>query len=487
MSDETTSCTLRCLGAAGTVTGSKHLLEVDGRRILVDCGLFQGLKELRLKNWRELPVPPSSIDVVVLTHAHIDHTGYLPRLIRDGFNGRILATPASADLARLLLRDAGYLQEEEAAFHNKRRSSKHHPALPLYTAEEGADAAERIEEVGYDQVVPLFSEDGAMAGRQGRGVRLTYRPAGHILGSATATFEIDDGALNPDQPKRIVFSGDIGPHDAALHLPATPPGVADALIVESTYGDRFHPEEDPADSLAAIVHRAETRGGALIVPAFAVARTQTLLYLIAQLENQHKIPTLPVYIDSPMAIDATELYRQHGAELRPEIRRALAEGRGPLRPLNLHVARSPELSKRINHLDGPFILISASGMMTGGRILHHLMHRLSHPETTIMFAGYQAIGTRGWRLQQGETKLRMFGRDIWVRAEIETLDGLSAHGDQNDLMAWLAGALPRTEDGPKTFIVHGEEDPAATFAARIRRDLGWKDVEVAKEGTVYEL
>ena len=485
MSDET-HCTLRCLGAAGTVTGSKHLLEVEGpsspkRRILVDCGLFQGLKELRSKNWRELPVRPSSIDVVVLTHAHIDHTGYLPRLIRDGFAGRVLATPATADLARLLLRDAGYLQEEEAAFHNKRRSSKHDPALPLYTADEGAEAAERIEEVGYDQVVPLFSENGDP------GVRLTYRPAGHILGSATATFEIDDGVENPDQPKRIVFSGDLGPRDGALHLPATPPGVADALIVESTYGDRFHPDQDPGDALAAIVHRAAKRGGALIVPAFAVARTQTLLYLIAQLENQHKIPALPVYIDSPMAIDATDLYRQHGAELRPEIRRALAEGRGPLRPLNLHVARSPELSKRINDLDGPFILISASGMITGGRILHHLMHRLSRPETTVMFAGYQSIGTRGWRLQQGETKLRMFGRDVWVRAEIETLDGLSAHGDQHDLMAWLAGALPRTEDGPKTFIVHGEEAPAATFASRIRQDLGWKDVEVAKEGTVYEL
>lgn len=480
MSKTQSDVKLRCLGAAGTVTGSKHLLDVWGRRILVDCGLFQGLKELRLKNWRELPVPPASIDVVVLTHAHIDHTGYLPRLIRDGFDGRVLATPATADLARLLLRDAGYLQEEEAAFHNKHRSSKHDPALPLYTAEEGVEAAERIETVGYDQTLPLFSAPGDDDAPE---VRLTYRPAGHILGSATATFEIGSGPGT----KRIVFSGDLGPRVGALHLPATPPGVADAIVVESTYGDRFHPEGDPADRLAAIVHRAVERGGALIVPAFAVARTQTLLYLLNQLESQHKIPPLPVYLDSPMAIDATDIYREHGAELRPEIRRALQDGKGPLRPLNLHVARTPELSKRINDLDGPFILISASGMITGGRILHHLMHRLSRPETTVMFAGYQSIGTRGWRLQQGETKLRIFGRDIWVRAAIETLDGLSAHGDQNDLMAWLAGALPRSERGPKTFIVHGEAAPGATLASRIRRDLGWSDVTVAKEGTVYGL
>ncbi|MDA8020857.1 MAG: MBL fold metallo-hydrolase [Thermoanaerobaculia bacterium] len=470
---------LRCLGAAGTVTGSKHLLEIAGRRILVDCGLFQGLKELRTKNWRELPVAPSSIDVVVLTHAHIDHSGYLPRLIRDGFDGRVLATPATADLARLLLRDAGYLQEEEAAFHNKRRSSKHDPALPLYTAEEGAEAADRIEELGYDRSVSVVRGSD----RAERDVRLTFHPAGHILGSATATFEI----VSDTETKRFVFSGDLGPRDSILHLPATPPGVADALVVESTYGDRLHPEDDPAEKLAGVIHRAVKRGGALLVPAFAVARTQTLLYLISQLERRNEIPTLPVYLDSPMAIDATEIYRQHGAELRPEIRQALREGRGPLRPHDFHVTRTPELSKRINDLEGPFILISASGMITGGRILHHLAHRLSRPETTIMFAGYQSIGTRGWRLQRGETKLRLFGRNVWVRAEVETLDGLSAHGDQEDLMAWLAGTLPRVEDGPKTFIVHGEEKPAAALASRIRRDLGWSEVTAPQEGAVYPL
>lgn len=478
--DTNHAVSLRCLGAAGTVTGSKHLLEVAGRRILVDCGLFQGLKELRQKNWRPLPIPASSIDAVVLSHAHIDHTGFLPRLIKEGFAGRVFGTPPTCDLARLLLRDSGYLQEEEAAYHNKRRTSKHDPALPLYTAEDGAEAAERIEPVGYDHA---FRPLGAALPE----LSVTYRPAGHILGSATVTFEIGDGGSNGNDARRIVFSGDVGPRDSHLHLPATPPGVADALVVESTYGDRTHGTGDPAEELAAIIHRAMQRGGALVVPAFAVARTQTLLYLIARLEEHGDIPTLPVYIDSPMAIDATEIYRQHGAELRPEIRKALREGRGPLRPTGLHVARTPEQSKLINDVEGPFVLISASGMITGGRILHHLMHRLDRPETTVMFAGYQALGTRGWRLQQGETKLRIFGRDVWVRAEIETLHGLSAHGDQDDLMAWLAGALPRTEGGPKTFIVHGEPKAAATLEAEIRRGLGWKDVTVPVEGEIYGL
>ena len=447
---------LSFLGAAGTVTGSKHLLEVAGRRILVDCGLFQGLKRLRQQNWRPLDIDPRRIDAVVLTHAHIDHTGYLPRLIRDGFDGPVWATPPTADLATILLRDAGYLQEEEAKYHNRKGTSKHHPAEPLYTAEEGQAAAARI-------IARPFYETFEIAPR----VAVTFRPAGHILGSATVTVTVDDGAGG----KRVVFSGDLGRRDAPLQRPPEPiGGEAEAVILESTYGDCLHPEISPLDSLEAVVHRAVERGGALIIPAFAVARTQSLLFLLASLERAGRIPVLPTFLDSPMAIDATELYRRHGDDLRPEIRRALETGQRPFSPSRLEISRTPDTSRAINGVEGPAVILSASGMATGGRILHHLKQRLPDPRTTVLISGYQAEGTRGARLQRGEPTLRIFGAEVSVRATVETLDGLSAHGDQKDLLDWLATSR---HPPARTFLVHGELSSLDALSNAIEERYGW--------------
>ena len=461
---------LTFLGAAGTVTGSKHLLQLGERRILVDCGLFQGMKDLRLLNWEPFPVSPASIDTVVLTHAHIDHTGYLPRLVADGFAGRILGTPATVDLASILLRDAGRLQEEEARYFNKKGASKHSPAKPLYTEEDGIRAAERIEGFGYHQRLDL-----------GGGVHVTFRRAGHILGSATVTFEVDDGATG----RRIVFSGDLGRDDSLLQLPPEPMGEADYVIMESTYGNRLHTTDEAVDAvderpgvlvgpadrqLEEAVKRAVKRGGALIIPAFAVARTQTLLFLLNELETAGRIPELPIFLDSPMAIDATDLYRRHAYDLKPEIRHRLKSGDTPLRPKRLTITRSPQDSRAINDENGPMIILSASGMATGGRVVHHLLNRVGRPDTTVLLAGYQVPGTRGWRLQRGEKTLRLFGENVPVRAHIETLTGLSAHGDQKDLLDWLQTSRRPPE---QTFLVHGDVPAFDALKAKIDDELGW--------------
>ncbi len=461
---------LTFLGAAGTVTGSKHLLQIGDRRILVDCGLFQGMKELRKLNWEPFPVSPKSIDAVVLTHAHIDHTGYLPRLVRDGFEGPIIATPATVDLATVLLRDSGRLQEEEARFYNKRGTSKHDPAKPLYTEEDGIKAAERIEGFPYHRRVKL-----------GKGVAVTFRRAGHILGSATVTFDIADGAGG----RRIIFSGDLGRADSLLQLPPEPMGEADYVIMESTYGNRLHVTDEAADAdddrpgvhvgpadrqLEKAVHGAIQRGGALIIPAFAVARTQSLLFLLNELEQQGRIPSLPIFLDSPMAIDATDLYRRHAYDLKPEIRKRLKSGDTPLRPKRLTITRSPQESRAINDEQGPLIILSASGMATGGRVVHHLLQRISRRDTTVLLAGYQVPGTRGWRLQKGEKRLRLFGETVPVKATIETLTGLSAHGDQRDLLDWLQTSRRPPEN---TFLVHGDVPAFDALKSKIGEELGW--------------
>lgn len=455
------------LGAAGTVTGSKHLVEAAGRRILVDCGLFQGRRELRSVNWQPLDVPPESIDAVVLTHAHIDHTGYLPRLIKDGFRGRVVATAATAALAKILLRDAGKLQEEAASFHNRHGTSKHWPAKPLYTADEGRKAAEFIEGLPYGKSKRLAPR-----------LSLTFEPAGHILGSAIVSFLVDDGASG----RRLVFSGDLGRRDSPQQPAPAPIGNTHYLVMESTYGDRLHPDEPPADQLAKAVHRTVDRGGALIIPAFAVARTQSLLYLLDGLERDGRIPELPVYLDSPMAIDATETYRQFEDDLRPEVRDQLASGSRRLRTAKFHLTRTVEESKAIHRVRGPVIILSASGMATGGRVLHHLVERLPRPETTVLISGYQAEGTRGWRLKQGEPTLRMFGHDVAVRAHIEQLEGLSAHGDQADLLHWL-----KTAEYPpdQTFLVHGET-PALTALEKKVEAMGWP-VDVPARGQSVDI
>jgi metallo-beta-lactamase family protein len=457
--------TLTCLGAAGTVTGSKHLLEIDGKKILFDCGLFQGLKELRLKNWETLPVDPRSIDVVVLTHGHLDHVGYLPRLVKDGFSGRIYATHASAELAAIILRDSGKLQEEDADFNNRKGTSKHHPALPLYTIEEAEAAAERIEGFPFNEKIPLLP-----------GITIEYKPAAHILGSATVTVEVKRGAST----KRFVLSGDLGQWDSPLLVPPAPAGPADYVMIESTYGNRLHAEQSVDDQLERAVNDAIKRGGAMIVPAFAVARSQVLLFHLSRLEEQDRIPPIPVYLDSPMAIDATELYLKFPADLLPERQRDL---RRRLSVRHFHLARSRQESQEINRRSGPMIIISASGMATGGRVVHHLRHRLPKSETTILFVGYQSEGTRGARIQQGESFVRIFGEEVAVRAHVETIHGLSAHGDQADLMRWLG----TVEGKPRqTFIVHGEPKAAEALETKIRQDLGWSAI-VPHEDRRYEI
>ncbi|KRT71957.1 MAG: hypothetical protein XU13_C0033G0024 [Candidatus Rokubacteria bacterium CSP1-6] len=450
--------TIEFLGGVGTVTGSKFLVEAGGRRLLVDCGLYQGLKELRLRNWDRLPVDPASIDWVVLTHAHIDHTGYLPRLLKDGFKGRVYASRATADLLKVLLPDSGHLQEEEAAYHNKRGTSKHKPALPLYTAEEGLEAAERVAGVGYREPVEL-----------GSGIRVTFKRAGHILGSAIVTVEVGDGRA----PRRLVFSGDLGRYGAPILPDPMPIEEADDIVVESTYGDRRHDPEPIQAQLERVVGEAVKRDGALIVPAFALGRTQELMYHLSGLEKAGRLPRLPAYVDSPMAIEATEIYCAHPEDFEGDMRTMTMTRNCPLHCGDFRLARSPAESRAINEVKGPVLIISASGMVTGGRVLHHLRQRLPDPRTTVLLVGYQAIGTRGRRLQEGAKSVRIFGENVPVRAHVETVHGLSAHADADGLMRWLRTAARRPK---RVFMVHGDSGPAEALAGRIRGELGWEVV-----------
>ena len=449
------SATITFLGAAGTVTGSKHLVEVGGRRVLVDCGLYQGLKELRLRNWEPLPVAAASVDWIVLSHAHIDHTGYLPRLINDGFRGAISATNATADLVKILLPDSGHLHEEEAAYHNRRGTSKHRPALPLYTAEQGLAAAGLVQGVGYQTPISLVED-----------VSVSFARAGHILGSASVRMEIGVG---PGR-RRIVFSGDLGRYDAPI-LPDPAPIVdADYVVVESTYGDRRHDRRPIADQLERVIRTAVARGGAIVVPAFAIGRTQELMYHLAGLEKAGRMPKLPTYVDSPMAITATEVYCRHPEEFDEDMLEMVMNRNCPLECGDVRLTRTSEESRAINAVSGPALIISASGMATGGRVLHHLKLRLPDPRTTVLLVGYQALGTRGWQLQEGATALRIFGEDIPVRAHVEAIRGLSAHADSDGLMRWLQTA---TRPPKRVFVVHGDPAPAQALAMRIEKELGW--------------
>ncbi|MBI3670520.1 MAG: MBL fold metallo-hydrolase [Acidobacteria bacterium] len=442
------------LGATGCVTGSKYLVEADGKRLLVDCGLFQGNKELRLRNWDRLPEDPAQFDWVVLTHAHLDHTGYLPRLVRNGFRGPIFANPATRELCGILLPDSARLQEEDAAHAEEGGYSKHKPPLPLYTEEEAQAALDRFQEMprtGPFTISPQFS--------------VRQHDAGHILGSASLELTITENGSSTV----VLFSGDLGRYDQPILKDPEPPPRADFLLCESTYGDRDHPTDSPFDALTEVISRVTKRGGMIVIPAFAVGRTQTLMYVLRQLEDAQRIPHLPVYIDSPMAISVTDLYLRHHEDHDLQFSREESAG-DPLNAHNVHLARTAEESKQLNNINTPCIIISASGMATGGRVLFHLVRRLPDPRNAVLLAGFQAEGTRGRALLEGAKILRIHGEDVLVRAEIIELRQFSAHAGRAEILRWLAGfpAPPR-----QTFLVHGEPAAASTLQAAIQSHFGW--------------
>jgi metallo-beta-lactamase family protein len=433
------------LGATGTVTGSKYLVEAAGLRILVDCGLFQGYKELRLRNWDPLPVDPRNVDLVVLTHAHIDHSGYLPLLFRNGFKGRVLCTSGTRDLCGILLPDSGFLQEQDATFANRHGTSKHHPALPLYTQADAEKVLPRLDAVDFG--VPRELSEG---------LSLTFQKAGHILGAASIRLRFKDTT--------VLFSGDLGrPNDLVMPRP-DPIGSADYIVIESTYGDRDHGATEPAELLADIVNRTAARSGTVIVPAFAVGRAQMLLYYLTKLKDARRIPNLPVFLDSPMAIAAGRILLRHGDDHR------LSEAE--CRQLE-DIARetsSAEESKALDRNSMPKIIISASGMATGGRVLHHLKRYAPDRRNTIMFAGYQAGGTRGAAMVAGANEIKIYGEYVPVRAEVVNLDMLSAHADRGELVAWLRTCRAAPHN---IFITHGEPAAADALRHRISEELRW--------------
>jgi metallo-beta-lactamase family protein len=446
-------------GAGGTVTGSKHLLENGESRVLLDCGLFQGLKELRQRNWAAPPVDSRTLGAVILSHAHIDHSGYLPRLCRDGFTGPIYCTPGTSDLLQVMLPDAAHLQEEEAAFANRHRTSKHDPALPLYTIAGAERALAQVKRVDFGQ--PFTAT---------RGVEARFTPSGHILGAGLVTCEIGG--------RRLVFSGDLGRYDVPIMVDPEPVAEADVLLVESTYGNRVHPPDDPADRLTAAVRRAVEQKGWLLIPAFAVGRSQEILYDLRELEKRGVIPSLPVFLDSPMGIQATAIYAAHTEEHDPALARLVAGGTAPFAPKRFALSRSVEDSKRLNDTAGPGIIVAGSGMATGGRILHHLKRLLPDPKTTVLFVGYQAAGTRGRLLKDGAAEIRMLGMMVPVNATIMVSDAYSAHADREEILRWLGGF--RRPPG-MTYVVHGEAGAAEALRDAIVNRLGW-NAAVAEDG-----
>jgi metallo-beta-lactamase family protein len=439
---------LTFLGAARTVTGSKYLLDVDGRRILIDCGLFQGLKELRLRNWSPLPVPPETIDAVVLTHAHIDHSGWLPRLVSQGFSGPVYCTEGTADLCRLVLPDAAHLQEEDARFANLRGYSKHHPALPLYTDDDAVEVLTRLRPSKFDVKIGI-----------GGDLEVEFIHAGHLLGSAYVLLTRTGGGGG-----RILFGGDLGRYSRPI-LPDPSPGVAaDVLLVESTYGDRAHPPEDDGATLARIVTETHARRGKVIIPAFAIGRVEELLYWLFKLEDARRIPKLPIYVDSPMAIKGIGYYQTHSGELDHELeamRRKLPR---------FTAVNSGRESKALVENDHPCVIIASSGMATGGRVVHHLFAGLPDARHTVLFVGYQSVGTRGRNLVDGAKQIKMYGQYVTVNARIEKIDGMSSHADAGEIIRWLR-TFPRAPQ--MTYLVHGEVIAQEALKGRITRELGW--------------
>lgn len=436
---------LRFLGATDTVTGSRTLLEFAGRRILIDCGLFQGVKRIRDRNRAIFPVTPGSIDAVLLTHAHLDHSGYIPALVRDGFRGPVFATPATSELCTLLLPDSGHLQEEEARYADTRGYSSHHPPVPLYTASDAVRSLNSFKAHDFDTPLDL-----------GGGIQGTFIPAGHILGASQVRLAVQGSVVH--------FTGDLGrPHDPLMR-PPNALDSADVLIAESTYGNRSHPATDPETELGEVIGRTVKRGGVVLIAAFAVGRAETLMLHLSRLLRRKAIPDIPIYLNSPMAIDASGMYQRHPEEHRLKPREYMDMYKVAI------MTRSVDDSKLLNLRGGPMVIISASGMLAGGRVLHHLQAYGPDPKNAVILSGYQAEGTRGAALAGGARQLRIFGQDVPIRAEVVQLDELSAHADSNEIIEWMRTASPAPR---MTYLTHGEPDASDALRARIKRELGW--------------
>ncbi len=462
---------IKFFGGVGTVTGSKYLLENNGRRVLVDCGLFQGLKELRERNWQDPPFDPPTLDAVVITHAHIDHTGWLPRLVNLGYRGPVFTSKATGDLLKILLPDSARLQEEEADYRNRHDLTRHAPALPLYDEGDARRALELVRPVANDGESIEIAE----------GFRAGFRVAGHIIGASLVLVEM--ATNHAEAPLKFLFSGDLGHYDQPIVKdPASPP-ECNYLMVESTYGNRLHGESSSEEQMARIINKAASRNAPILIPAFAVGRTQEVLYLLRQLEDEKRIPLLPVIVDSPMASQATQVYSRWSDEHDEEYASIVSQKRHPLRTHSMITASSRDESKKVNDMKGTRIIISASGMLTGGRVLHHAIRILPNENATVIFVGYQAAGTTGRRIQDGEKEVRVMKNRIPVRCHIEKVEGFSAHADWKGVIRWLEGLsrAPRT-----IFTTHGEPDAAAAMAQHIRDRFGW-NVVVPEYGQRVEL
>ena len=460
-------------GGVGTVTGSKYLVVTDKARVLVDCGLFQGLKELRERNWQDPPFSPHSLDAVLITHAHIDHTGYLPRLVQQGFRGPVYCSRGTGDLLKILLPDAGRLQEEDADYRNRHNLTKHNPALPLYTEKDAYVALELVR--------PLPNDGNTF--EPAPGIRASFRISGHILGSSLVLLELDHAGAD-GKGRRVLFSGDLGHYNQPIIRDPTPPPGCDYLLVESTYGDRLHDPEDPKVALARIINDAAQRQAPVLIPAFAVGRTQEIVYLIRELEDEKAIPVLPVTVDSPMAAATTQAYANRKEEQDEDYASVLTQNKYPLRTHSMNTASSREESKKLNDATGARIIISASGMMTGGRVLHHAIRLVPDPDATLVFVGFQAAGTLGRRIQDGEPEVKIMGQWVPVRCRTAKIGGFSAHADWKEVLHWLEGmqgGAPR-----ETFLTHGEPEAANAMAEHIKDKFGW-NVHVPQYGERVQL
>ncbi len=466
---------IQFLGAAGVVTGSKHLINtVDdesgkpGFQVLIDCGLFQGQKEWRERNWQSPPIPAREIDAVILTHAHLDHSGWIPRLVKQGYRGPIYATPATIDLCSILLPDSGHLQEEDAAFYNKRKISKHSPALPLYTMEEAQECLKQFQPVDFDKLKQIHAD-------------FTFRfvRAAHIVGSSMVEISLNVNGTT----RRLLFTGDIGrvrdsqvAPGRVLHSGPTEGESADLLVMESTYGNRVHPKTDPRPELAKLITTTVNRGGSVIVPAFAVERTQKFLFMIRELMESGQIPKVPVFADSPMAIEAVNIFLKHTEEFSKETKQLIQKLGSPLEWNGFSFAKTSDDSKKINEVKCPCIIVSSSGMVSGGRILHHLMLRLPDSRNTVIFIGFQSPGTRGFTIKSGANEVKIFGEQVPIRAQVAAFEQFSDHADTAELLEWLHTFKGQPRE---TYLVHGEPDAATQLQQSITKELGWK-VEIAE-------